>query len=474
MRQSIFTLVLACCFAIAGAGGAAAADGSLDPTFVTDAEFPGYGFYVNPNGSPNFTLDSVGAVVGRPDGKIWLVGRMKGANSVYRVSLYRVQPDGYPDVDFGSLGLRTVVGPCTDFSVAAAALDAQERLVVAIDGCADFTIYRFLANGDLDFSLAGTGVLTVPFNQGGSNTDHSQHVAITAAGGIVVAGTVATATTNNLGIAHYSANGQPMAGFGVNGKVQVPFEWSVPEIRGVNGLHLMADGRIVVAGMISETSQSVSDKKQFVVRLLANGAMDPSYGNTSAGLSKINLRTPLGVLESPHTAGSLLETDGSVVQVGRILSNQVNSAGDIFLLRWRPDGQLDTGIGAHGVRQYALDFAGPNPADPSDNFESASAIARQGDGKYVIVGSSNLDGYPATALLRLKRNFSVDTSFGSGGKIHHTLQISVNSMHGQTARPILLQPGRIVVGGSAFTGLNGRIQMMMGVSNDLLFADTYD
>lgn len=234
------------------------------------------------------------------------------APGAYRLSLYRAGADGYPDVDFGDLGLRTVVAPCPEFGVAGATLDAQGRLVVAIDRCPDFMVYRFLPNGDLDVGLAGTGVLTVPFDQGGTNIDRAQSVVVTPNGSIVIAGSVATATTSKLGIAHYSAAGLPMTGFGTAGKVPVPFEWSVQEIRGVNGVHLMSDGRIVVAGEIPETPQGVSDKKQFVVRLLGTGAMDLSYGNSSAGAAKVNLRVPLGVTQSSWTSDSMMESNGAV------------------------------------------------------------------------------------------------------------------------------------------------------------------
>ena len=470
MRQFILAAALTCA---AFAGNAFAADGALDPTFGTDAEFPGYGFYVNPNATPNFSLDVPGAVVKAQDGKLWLVGRMRSPGT-YRLSLYRVLPSGYPDVEFGDLGLRTVVGPCADFSIGDATLDSQGRLVVAIDNCDDFMVYRFLPNGDLDQGLAGSGVLTVPFNQGGDNQDMSQKVLTTPDDGIVVAGTVTTAGTTNLGIAYYTAAGLPKPGFGAAGKVQIPFEWSVREIPGVNGLHRMKDGRIVVTGAMSETSQAVSDKKQFVVRLLTGGTMDPSFGNVSAGLSKINLKSALGVTQSPWTQASLMESDGAVIQVGKIQSNQVNSDGDVFLLRWRPDGQLDTSIGPNGVRQYALDFAGPNPADPSDNWESANNIVRQANGSYVIVASSYIGEYPAVAMLRLKRNFSVDTSFGNGGKIQHLVQVATNGDHGLNANAVLLQPGRILVAGSATTGVNGRIQTLVGTQHDEIFADTLE
>jgi hypothetical protein len=90
------------------------------------------------------------------------------------------------------------------------------------------------------------------------------------------------------------------------------------------------------------------------------------------------------------------------------------------------------------------------------------------------IGSGGMGDYAATALLRLKRNFNVDTSFGNGGKIQHTIEVSTTGQHGQSAEPILMQPGRIVVGGAVFTGLNGRMQMMMGMTHDEIFADTLE
>lgn len=468
------SLILASIVAAATLSGSAFAnDGLLDPTFATDAEYPGYGFYVNPNGTPSNTLDYVGAIARRPDGKIWVVGRMK-APGAYRLSLYRVEPGGYPDVAFGDLGLRTVVGPCTEFSVADAVMDAQGRLLVAVDRCTDFTVYRFLENGDLDTSLAGSGVLTIPFNQGGTNKDLSQHIVSMPNGDIVIAGTVATATSINLGIARYTEAGLPVPGFGNAGKVQVSFEWQVPEVGGINGLHVTSDGRIVATGVISETSQVVSDKKQFVVRLLGSGSLDPSFGNISAGVSKINLKNVLGVLESPRTYGSMIENDGSVIQVGSIRSNNVNSANDVLLLRWRPDGQLDTSIGPSGTRQYALDFAGANPADSQYNWESGDAIVRQDNGSYVILVASNMGEFPATAVMRLKSNFNLDTQFGNGGKVQYLVQISNNGQHGQVGGSLLLEPGRIVTGGAVNTGTNGRMQYMMGLQHDEIFADTFD
>jgi uncharacterized delta-60 repeat protein len=399
---------------------------------------------------------------------------MRGPSHVYRISLYRIGSSGYPDTDFGDLGLRTVVGPCNDFHVGDAALDSQGRILVATQDCADFEVYRFLDNGDLDFSFGGTGVVSIAFDLGASNEDHAQKIVVTEDDGFVVAGVADAVDGGHLALARYTAAGDPVADFGTNGKLDIGFEWQVSRFSGLSGLHRMADGRVVVAGQISESDQAVSDKKQFVVRLLAQGAFDPSFGNVSPGVSKVNLKSPLGLSQSPRVRHSLLERDGAVIQVGSLLSNNPASSTDIFVLRWRADGQLDTGIGAHGVRSYALDFAGANPPQASSNSDSAEAIVRQGDGKYVIVGYGYQGEHYATTVMRLRRDFSLDPGFGNSGALQHLAMVATDGDHGTIAGTALVQPGRIIAAGTSFTGINGRIQTTFAMTNDLLFADGFE
>ena len=321
-------------------------------------------------------------------------------------------------------------------------------------------------------------MLSVDFNQGGSNNDSSKKLAIAMNGDILIAGTVATATSGVLGVARFTDMGQPAPGFGVAGKLQVPFEWAVRDISGVNGLHLMDDGRIVIAGMISQSSQADSDDKQYVVRMLANGLLDPSFGNSASGISTTNLKPVLGIAKSPDTYASIMERDGSVIQVGRIVSNNPISNVDVLLLRWRADGQPDTNVGPGGTRTYALDFAGPNPVDPVFNNEFAHAIARQDNGDYVIAGSSLMasagDVAGGVMLMRLKSNFNLDTSFGDNGRVQHLLEISTVGQHGLYGRTLLLQKNRILVGGSVADLPLSHMQMVMGVQHDEIFAHTFD
>jgi uncharacterized delta-60 repeat protein len=468
--RNVFTAGLVAA-SLLSVGPVSAFDGELDPRFITDAEYPGYGFYVSPFDQLGAN-DSLGGVVPTLDEKLWLVGKVRVPGSV-RISVTRAERDGTVDVGFADQGLRTFVRPCEGtFTISDVVSDGAGGAFFAIAGCPDFMVYRLTAAGDLDPGFAGSGVLTVPFDKGGTHIDTAMELALTPTGGIVVAGVVATATLPQLGVANFSAAGLPVPGFGTDGKVTVPFEWAVPESGGVNGVHATADGRILAAGSISD---GALNRKQFVVRLLPSGIPDPSYGNSSPGIAKVDLRVPLGLSESPISRASWMDTDGSVIQVGSLKSSFQNSGDDVFLLRWRPDGLQDTDIGAHGARQYSLDFAGLFPGNPDNNSDSARAITRQSDGRIVIASrSKSSDGFAGLGVLRLDPDFNVDQGFGNGGKVRHMLYLAQNGLHGMAPVSIIMNAGRILAAADVNTELSTTMQTLVGLQNDLLFADAFE
>jgi uncharacterized delta-60 repeat protein len=467
MRTALlFTAALAAAFATAPAR---AVDGALDHTFGTDAEFPGFGFYLNPYGTQ---LDSGVTTLRRaPNGQLYLVGQVKDAQDNWRPSIRRLDADGYPDFAFGDMGVRTYPAPCPLAYPADAQIDALGRIWVAFGGCEDFKIYRFTAAGDLDTSLLGTGVLSIAFDLGDDDDDDVRRLAIDPQGGVVVAGFAAALPNRRLAVAHYTADGAPVAGFGVDGKADFV---ATDLINYVKGLHLMRDGRIVVTGLWAPNPAS---GRQVVYRLQPNGTVDAGYGNFAPGIAYLDLGLAYGDwLMRVYSEGSLLEPDGSVLQVGNSIHyGGPHSANDIVLVKWRPDGQPDTSIGPFGARAYSLDFAGPGPADDDYNFDRGVALARQGDGKILILGESlAADASLGTTLVRLTPSLALDPSFGDGGKVRHLTAIATDGHNCTRANELLVQPGRIVAGVRACIG-NGKVaQATMGVENDLLFADGLD
>jgi uncharacterized delta-60 repeat protein len=107
-----------------------------------------------------------------------------------------------------------------------------------------------------------------------------------------------------------------------------------------------------------------------------------------------------------------------------------------------PAGAVDTSF-AGGIVRQAIDIG----------EDYANAVAVQGDGKVIVAGSSVTATGTWVSLMRLQRDGSLDTAFGSNGKVITHVGTSGND----AANAIALQDdGKIVVAGSSqgATGLD--------------------
>jgi uncharacterized delta-60 repeat protein len=195
----LFSLVLG--GIVLGAGAvAAAAPGELDPTFGAG------GLVVTDLGG----ADSPGAVALQPDGKIVVAGtRVLGpvAESRFGVALVRYRSDGTLDAAFGAGGLVvTELGEGTIAFAAAVALQPDGKILVAggaglISGeFHGFMVARYHSDGALDPTFGRGGLVVTGFGQGHAA---AAGLALQADGRIVVAGTV----SNQVGLARYTASG---------------------------------------------------------------------------------------------------------------------------------------------------------------------------------------------------------------------------------------------------------------------------
>jgi uncharacterized delta-60 repeat protein len=127
-------------------------------------------------------------------------------------------------------------------------------------------------------------------------------------------------------------------------------------------------------------------------------------------------------------SGALRQVKDRVIEWGRV---------DIAIARYNPNGSLDSSFDGDGKR--TLTFT-------SGSAEEARGVAVQADGKIVVGGFTNANGPNGFAVARFNANGSLDTSFGSGGKV-----ITAIAAHA-TINALLIQPaGRIVVAGTAGT-----------------------
>lgn len=206
--------------------------------------------------------------------------------------------------------------------------------------------------------------------------------------------------------------------FGTNGKVTTSIGNSKSEALAVV---LQPDGRFVAAGY----SFNGSNNDFALVRYNSNGSLDTTFGTGGKVTTDINGADNVSL-------ATAIQSDGKLVAAGSSF-NGVND--DFALVRYNSNGTLDSTFGIGGV--VATDFDG--------TFEDIDAVAIQPDGKIVAAGYRLVGSFFDFALARYNSNGTLDTTFGTGGK----LTTSFTNLD-DLARAISLQTdGKIVVVGEA-------------------------
>ncbi len=148
-----------------------------------------------------------------------------------------------------------------------------------------------------------------------------------------------------------------------------------------------------------------------------------------------------------------IQSDGKIVAAGRSL----NSAGDydFALARYNTDGTLDTAFGTGGkVTTDFVDIVGKCDVWGCNDNDVANAVAIQSDGKIVVAG--DVGRRDSFALARYNTDGTLDTSFGTGGKVSTYTTVgygapgytSGDAFSGGSANAIAIQSdGKIVVAG---------------------------
>jgi uncharacterized delta-60 repeat protein len=106
-----------------------------------------------------------------------------------------------------------------------------------------------------------------------------------------------------------------------------------------------------------------------------------------------------------RATGMAIQGDGKIVAVGSTAPDPEDDAVDFALARHNPNGSLDPSFSGDG--RQTTDFGG------IVGIDRATGVALQGDGKIVVVGSSDSD----FALARYNPNGSLDASFSGDGKL---------------------------------------------------------
>src|SRR5438552_14593820 len=217
--------------------------------------------------------------------------------------------------------------------------------------------------------------------------------------------------------------------FGTGGQVMTDFSRSTDI---ANAVALQPDGKLVVVGQTYENND-YNGEDFAVARYNTDGTLDTTFGVNG------KVRTDFPGLAAVASS-VLVQPDGKILVAGGAFPN-FTFLGDFELVRYNPNGSLDTSFGSGGI--VTTSFPGQG--------SYAFALALQSDGKIIAAGtdfvnfssedSSNTD----FGLERYNPDGTPDTTFGNGGQVTTDFD-----GFNDDAFSVLIQPdGKIVAVGSA-------------------------
>ncbi|MBB5234063.1 NPCBM/NEW2 domain-containing protein [Deinococcus budaensis] len=309
----------------------------------------------------------------------------------------------------------------------ALARQSDGRVVVVGRSGNNFAAARYNADLSLDATFGSGGKVVTDL--GSLDAEVAYAVALQPDGQIVLAGTTVqpvpegTIPSRDLAVVRYTAGGQLDPSFGRGGVVVQRFdgldslEATEDEARAVA---IQPDGRILIAGKADDPG---GGRQGLLTRLTAAGALDLTFAGRgfvrSGAYSIYN--------------GVALEPDGEIVVVG--YDGRFFSPG--LVQRYRTDGSLQG--------QAAVEFT----ARQFGNENILSDVLIQPDGRVLVGGraitndGTGLNGY---ALARLNTDLSLDTTFGTGGKINTGLgAVALSGAETPLGALVRQEDGRIVV-----------------------------
>ena len=185
------------------------------------------------------------------------------------------------------------------------------------------------------------------------------------------------------------------------------------------------DGKVILAGWVSDAQPAQAGTAFLAVRLNSNGILDNSFGDHGV----VRTRISLGERDSAYASAIALGPGGSIVVAGTAYKEGVH---DVAVVRYTPSGALDTGFSDDGIKTLDL---GPD--------SRLADVAVQSDGKIVAVGNAG-HGF---LVLRLLPNGGLDDTFGSRGIVDSN--VGDPSYRDSAAGIEILPDGAIVVAGTA-------------------------
>lgn len=255
----------------------------------------------------------------------------------------------------------------------------------------NYALAKFSNDGTLDQSFGVNGIFKSEISISGDVRIEEQ------SDGKVMVLTKKSGFPNLTYLFRHLENGTVDLSFGDQGRLDISYMGHSTDAQAIS---VLPDNSIVIAGNINESGMS---PKQFILKLTADGAIDPSFGMNGYSISSLS--------ELDRCFDMIATETGTIYTCGE--DSEAVSFGTFNVMKYLPNGELDTNFGEGGYYR-------------NSDFNAGVALAIQSDGKIVAttvgVDQSNFQ----FAVLRLNLDGSVDDTFGNAGIALSTSAIGAN------------------------------------------------
>jgi uncharacterized delta-60 repeat protein len=361
------------------------------------------------------------SLVIQPDGKILLGGYCQGVSNT-DFCIARFNSDGTLDTTFGTSGkVIQPIGSSLDYGYSLA-IQPDGKILLGGYCFGDFCIARFNSDGTLDtpFSFGYSGVVIQPIGLAG---DYGYSLAIQPDGKILLGGYCQGVSNTDFCIARFNSDGTLDTTFGTSGKVIQPIG-SLADYG--QSLAIQPDGKILLGGYC----QGVNNSDFCIARFNSDGTLDTTFGSSGKVIQDIGSYSDIG-------QSLAIQPDGKILLSGRCWNG---SNTDFCIARFNSDGTLDTSFDTDGkVIQ---------PIGSWQDYGYSPAI--QPNGKILFGGHCNSGSGWDFCIARFNSNGTLDTSFGTGGKVLQPIGSADDLGYSLAIHP----DGKILLGGHCQEGVS--------------------
>ncbi len=297
-------------------------------------------------------------------------------------------------------------------------------------------------------SFLGRGTVPMTGVRGTTDASALQFSFTFAAGSLVVGDTVtATATDPSNNTSEFSLNVTASAAVNTapsffvgdgNTITSTGANWDA-----IRAVAIQTDGKTIAAGSVNNGG---SDIDFFLARYHTDGTLDVTFGTGGIIVTAITANA-----DSAESVA--IQADGKILVAGSRNNGLTNN---FAVVRYNPDGTLDTTFGGTGIVTFAF----------STSHENAQAIRVQADGKIIVAGYADIGGNDDFAIARLNSDGTLDTTFSGDGKATTSIGAGEDRIY-----DIAIQTdGAIVAVGSTHNGTDTDIAIVRYTSTGALDA----